>query len=116
MITGYGPINKTLNDRNCVQSADCPTYLGVAESVEHMLHYPLYNDFRSGDYEALAVDGRWTGLFHEDKCITFSNYVTDVFKTRKEYLTTLDSDSPPPWLEMNNLWLRPRRLSDCLYE
>jgi len=100
MITGYGPINKTLYDRNCVQSADCPVCLGVVESVEHMLfHCPLYNDFRSGDYETLAVDGGWTGLLDDEnnKFIIFNNYVTDVFKTRKEfYLTTLDSDNSPP--------------------
>jgi len=98
MMTDYGPINKTLYDRNCVQSADCPVCLGVAESVEHMLfHCPLYNDFRCEDYEALAVDGGWTNLLNDkNKFITFNDYITNVFRTRKEYLTTLDSDSPPP--------------------
>jgi len=97
-MTGYGPINKTLYDRNCVQSADCLVCLGVAESVEHMLfHCPLYNGFRREYYEALAADDNWSNLLDDmDKFITFNDYAFNVFTTRKEYLATLDSDSPPP--------------------
>jgi len=47
MLTGYGSINQTLFERNCVDAPDCPGCSGVIESVEHMLfECPLYDSFR----------------------------------------------------------------------
>jgi len=98
MITGYGPINETLFARNCVQTADCPRCPGIAESVEHMLfHCPLYDNLRGHDLGDLTADDEWTALLKDEEIyVGFSNYVTSVFRTRKNYLTILDSDSPPP--------------------
>jgi len=90
MITGYGSINKTPYERNCIQSADCPGCPNKEESVEHMLfHCPLYNDHRSSTIRRIA-DEEWTGFLRDEATFAeFNMYVLEVFRTREEYLLSV---------------------------
>jgi len=99
MITGYGSINQTLYERNCVDSPDCPRCSGVIESVEHMLfECPLYNNIRHHDIFNRGADDTLTSfLENEENFKLFYNYVTKVFKCRKVFIQTENGrDSPPP--------------------
>jgi len=87
IIMGYGSINKSLFERNCIQTADCPGCPNEEESVEHMLFYcSLYKDSR-GDINDLAVNDDWTVFLQDEAAFTtFSNYVSEVFSIRKDFI------------------------------
>jgi len=88
MITGYGSINKTLFERNCIQSPLCPDCTEVEEDVEHLLfHCPLYNDIRIQSLASQEAQTNWSNLINsEDKFRIFYDYVTRLFKKRKIFV------------------------------
>lgn len=84
VITGYGSINKTLYERNCVESPKCHMCPEDDEIVEHMLFYcPLYSVIREQYIYEQRKQITWKGLLeNEDRFRMF--YVTEIFRIRKE--------------------------------
>jgi len=88
IITGYGSINKSLFERNCIQSPKCPNCTEEDESVEHLLFgCPLYDDIRTQDIMTQESRVNWHKLLKdEEKYKSFHKYVTQLIKKRKEFI------------------------------
>jgi len=107
IITGYGSINKTLFERQCIESPLCPDCPAVEENIEYMLfHCSLYNDIRNQSLMSQEAQLNWNNLIKsEEKFKIFYDYVTSLFNKRKILQQSAirtqrdlprNSSSPPP--------------------
>lgn len=98
IITGYGSINKTLFERNCVESPKCPKCPNEDENIEHILFQcSLYSHIRPQNILEHQKQETWNGILKDEISYKeFCNFAIKVFKIRKEFLRKGENSSSPP--------------------
>ena len=94
LITGYGPINSTLNKRGLTESNGCPSCRAAEETTEHILfECPVYTNVRLDRMESYR--GKEKELIQNKEILEkFNEFATSVFKIRQERTESRGSASP----------------------
>ena len=84
IITGYGPINSTLNKRGLTESNICPSCRAAEETTEHILFdCPVYKDIRLEGMETYRRQEKEL-IKNKETLDKFNKLTTNVFKIRQE--------------------------------
>ena len=97
LITGYGPINSTLNKRGLTESNGCPSCRATEETTEHILFdYPVYKDVRLDLMETYRGKEK-EFIRNKETLVKFNEFATSVFKIRQERTERESRGSASPW-------------------
>lgn len=92
IITGYGPINSTLNKRGLAETNICPSCKQAEETTDHIIFdCPVYQDIRSEDVVACRNEKK-NLIRNEQMLAKFNEFARSVFDVRTRAITN-DNES-----------------------